>query len=52
MLENDIMENSDDKIKEARFRTVSSTKGARDIAADVVFLRYRRFRINFYKETI
>ena len=37
MLENDIMENNDDKIKEARFGTVSSTKGARDTAADVVF---------------
>ena len=37
MQENDIMENSDDKIKEARFGTVSSTKGARDTAADIVF---------------
>lgn len=52
MQESDIMENNDEKIKEARFGTVSSTKGARDTAADVVFLRCRRFWINFYKETI
>ena len=50
MQESDIMENSDDKIKEARFGTVSSTKGAQDTAADVIFYDAEDSGLTFTKK--
>lgn len=44
------MENSDEKIKEARFGTVSSTKGAQDTVADVVFYDAEDSGLTFTKK--
>lgn len=44
------MENNDEKIKEARFGTVSSTKGVRDTAADVVFYDTEDSGLTFTKK--
>lgn len=50
MQESDIMENNDEKIKEARFRTVSLTKGVRDTAADVIFYDAEDSGLTFTKK--